>query len=85
MVKTSPSNAGAVGLIPGWEAKVPRTLRAKELRTENRSSIVTNTIKTLKMVHIKKKSLKILISLKEIYTETQSVYSEKRFRLVQRH
>ena len=24
MVKISPSNAGGAGLIPGWEAKIPR-------------------------------------------------------------
>ena len=30
----------------------------QETKTENRSNIVTNSIKTLKMVHIKKKNLK---------------------------
>ena len=43
VVKTSQSSTGGVGLIPGWD------------QTENRNNIVTNSIKTLKMVHIKKK------------------------------
>ena len=30
----------------------------QEIETENRSNIVTNSIKTLKMIHIKKKNLK---------------------------
>ena len=29
MVKTSLSNAGGAGLIPGWGAKIPHTLRPK--------------------------------------------------------
>ena len=39
MIKTSPSNGGDVGLIPGWEAKIPHTLQPK-------THIVTNSIKT---------------------------------------
>ena len=35
-----------------------RELRSKKTKTENRSNIVTNSIKTLKTVHIKKKNLK---------------------------
>ena len=54
VVKTSPSNAGSAGSIPGWGAKIPHALQPKNQKTENRSSIVTNSIKTLKMVHIKK-------------------------------
>ena len=29
VVKTSPSNAGGVGLIPGQRAKIPQTLQPK--------------------------------------------------------
>ena len=29
MVKTLPSNAGGVGLIPGWGAKIPHALHPK--------------------------------------------------------
>ena len=29
MVKTSPSNAGGVGSIPGWGAKIPHASRPK--------------------------------------------------------
>ena len=52
VVKTLSSNARGVGLIPGWSAKIPYTLRPK--KPTHRSNIVTNSIKTLKMVHIKK-------------------------------
>ena len=54
VVKTSPSNAGVVGSIPGWGARIPR-LVAKKTKTENRRNTVTNSVKTLKMVPIKKK------------------------------
>ena len=42
------------GSIPGQGAKIPHALRPKN---QNISSIVTNSIKTLKMVHIKKKKV----------------------------
>ena len=51
MVKTSPFNVGGVGSMPGWEAKIPHPWWPKK---QNRSNIVTNSIKTLKMVCIKK-------------------------------
>ena len=44
-----------LGSIPGQRAKIPYTLWPKNPNIKNRSSIVTNLIKTLKMVHIKKK------------------------------
>ena len=55
MVKTSPSNAGGVGLIPGQGAKIPTTCLSAKKSKQNRNNTVTNSIKTLKMVHIKKK------------------------------
>ena len=57
VIKTSPSNAGGMGSIPRREAKI---LHASGPEDQNRSSIVTNLIKTLKMVHIKKKKRKKL-------------------------
>ena len=60
VVKTSPSNAGGAGSIPGGEDKVPNASRPKkpEYKTEA-ISYVTNSITTLKeMVHIKKAFLK---------------------------
>ena len=51
-VKTSPSNAGGAGSISSRGAKIPHALQPKN---QNRSNIVANS-KTLKMVHIKKKS-----------------------------
>ena len=56
MVDTLPPSVEGTGSIHGQEAKIPHALRPKD---QNISSIVTNSIKTLKMVHIKKKVLKI--------------------------
>ena len=49
-VKTLPSNAGDRGSIPGWGAKIPH---ASWPKNQSRNNIVTNLIKTFKMVHIK--------------------------------
>ena len=48
MVKILPSKAGGVDLIPDQGAKMLHALRPKN---QNRSNIVTNSIKTLKMVN----------------------------------
>ena len=59
VVKTLPSSAGGVGLIPGQGAKIPQASWPKS-NVNSRSNIVTNSTKTFKMVHIKKKkSLKV--------------------------
>ena len=55
VVKTSLSNAGGVGSIPGQEAKIPHTLGPKKTKQKT-EAVVTNSRKTLKMVHIKKKA-----------------------------
>ena len=56
MVKTSPFYAGGAGSIPDQGTKNPTCLTA--LKNQNtRVSIVTNSIKILKMAHIKKKNL----------------------------
>ena len=47
MVKTLPSNAGAAVSIPGQEAKIPR-VSGQKTKMQNRSNIVTNSIKILK-------------------------------------
>ena len=49
VVEALPSNAGGVGLIPSWGAKISHASRPK-----NQNNIVTKTITTLKMAHIKK-------------------------------
>ena len=63
VVKTLPCNAGGVGSIHDQGAKVLHTSRtttattkkpAEKQNINNRSNIVTNSIKTLKMVHVKK-------------------------------
>ena len=55
MVGTSPSNAGGVGSVPGQGADIPH---ASGPKTQNICNIVTNSIKTLKIVHVKKKKIK---------------------------
>ena len=56
MVKTLPSNAGGVGMIPHLRAKILHASWPKS-QNINRSNIVTNLIKTFKMVCIKKEHL----------------------------
>ena len=53
VVMTLPSNAVGTGLIPGWGAKILHFQQPKS-KIKNRNNIVTSSIKTLKMVHIKK-------------------------------
>ena len=59
VVKTLPSNVGAVGPISGQGAKIPQSCGQKS-KTQHRNDIVTNSVKTLKMVHIKKKKKEVL-------------------------
>ena len=40
---------------PGWGAKIPHASQPKNQKHKNRSNIVTNSKKTLKTVHVKKK------------------------------
>ena len=55
VVKTSPSNAGGAGSIPGQEFNIPHDVQVKNQNIEKKkSNIVTNSIKTLKVVHIQK-------------------------------
>ena len=58
MVKTSLSNAGGAGSIPGQGVRIPYASWWKNKKPENRNNIVTNLVQTLKMVHIKKAILK---------------------------
>ena len=46
MVKTLPSSAGGVGSIPGQGAKIPHA-SGQKTKAQNRSNIVTNSIKTI--------------------------------------
>lgn len=55
---TSPSNTEGVGLILGQEAKVPHALGVKNLKHIIRINTTTNSIKTFKIVHIKKSKKK---------------------------
>ena len=58
LVKPSLSKAGGVRVQPlVSELRFPHASQPKKT-TQNKSSMVTNSIKTLKIVHIKKKNLK---------------------------
>ena len=52
MVKTSASNAGGTGLIPDLGAKIPHASQSKRPKYKT-GTIVTNSVKALKVVHIK--------------------------------
>ena len=60
MVETSPSNAGGMGSIPdqGGEISHASQQPSPPKKINNRSNIATNSMKTLKMVHVQKKPLK---------------------------
>ena len=62
--KTRSSASGGVGLIPGPPANILPHASWSKTKTWDRSHIVTNSIKTFKMVHIKKNLKKI----KELYS-----------------
>ena len=51
MVKTLSSNAGSMVSIPDWGSKIPHASRTEK---QNVKHILTDSIKTLKMVHMKK-------------------------------
>jgi len=61
VVKTSPPNAGGAGLIPGQGDKMPHTSWPKKKKKQNinyRSNIVTDSMKSFQMGHVKKNILK---------------------------
>ena len=53
VIKTAPSNAGDVGSISDQGVKIPHASESKHHDINNISHLVTNSIKTLAMVHIK--------------------------------
>ena len=62
MVRTSPPMQG-VNSIPGQETKILHAWGSKKKNIKrNRSNIVISSIKALKMGHIKKSFLKILLN-----------------------
>ena len=73
MAKTPPSSTG------GWVQSLPRELRphmphSQKTETEIINDIVTSSIKTLKMVHIKKKKVlkKLTFLIEAILKESYS-------------
>ena len=53
-IKTLSSNARDVGLIPGWGARIPHASWPKNQNIKNKNNITTNSIRALKMAHLKK-------------------------------
>ena len=58
LVKTSSSNVKGEGSIPGQGTEIPHGMWPKKQNPNTRSIISTNSIKTVKLVHIKKKYFK---------------------------
>ena len=75
VVKTSPSCSGGAGLIPGRQAKSPYASQLKHQNINDRGNTAANSMKTLKMVHSKRKSLKTKKEKEEIkrYIQRQSI------------
>ena len=61
MVKNLPWSAGDTGSISGWGTKIPHASWRK-----NQNNVVTNSIKTLKMLQISKKKKKKKLNKKEV-------------------
>ena len=59
MVKALLSNARGEGSFPGQGTKIPLPFSSQKTKTQNRNNIVTNSLKSLKMVHIQKKKKKL--------------------------
>ena len=57
-VRTSPFNAGGVGSTPGQGAKTPHASWPENPKHKTRSNPVTNSVKTLTIVHVKIKTNK---------------------------
>ena len=58
MVKTLPSTAGLVGSIPGLHAKILHAWRSKNQNVKQKQ-YCNEFVKTVTMVHIKKKRKKL--------------------------
>ena len=54
MVKTSPPNPGGAGLIPAQRDKIPHASWPKKKNINNRSNVVTDSMKSSQMGHVKK-------------------------------
>ena len=57
VLRTMPFNAGGAALTRGQGAKIPHCLTVKNTKHKT-DPLLTNSVKTLKMVHILKKNLK---------------------------
>ena len=73
LVKISLLNSRGAGSFPYGEAKIPHASQPKNQNINNKSNIITNSMKTLEMVSIqKKKKLKIKNKLNGRHVLTES-------------
>lgn len=63
LLRSSHSSAGGLGLILVPGAKIPHALQPKSHNIKQKQYIVTNSVKSFKMVHIKKKMLRKSMSI----------------------
>ena len=79
VVKTLPSNAGDAGSIPGHRAVIPcASWPKKPEHGQQKQYLLTNSIKTLKMVHTKKQNKQKKKSLKNQSKEEMYVARSRR-------
>ena len=75
VAKNLPSNGRDMVSIPGQGTKIPHASWLKNPNVDNRSNIVTESIKTLKMVHIKKTLKTGRMSLRECQKNRRELFS----------
>ena len=73
---TLPSSAAGAGLIPGRRAKITHVSKGqkKKKKKKNRDNIVTNSINTLKTVHLKK--IWIDATSKKMHKQSESTWKD---------
>ena len=80
VVKTSPSNAGGMDLIPGQVAKSPHALWPKKPKHKTGTTLKQiYRLKTLKMVHIKKNYLLKKKKTKASSTSSPDIFTRQPF------
>ena len=79
VVKTSPSNTGDVGSIPGWGAKIPHISQPRSQNIKQKQHCTKNSIRDFKNgPHLKKiKNKKNFLSVHNSRTENYGNFSQK--------
>ena len=79
VVNPLPFNAGGVGSIPGWGARIPHASWPKNQNLNNGSNIVVNSKRLKKMAHSKTIFKKIHIPIKMLLVQKSHVLLPKIF------